>query len=309
MNLNLTEIENYLFEQASDIKPNCIFILGSPRTGSTILYQTLLKIHQFGFISNLTNESFYETPSIGFSIHVANSNRQVISHHSNFGKTKGLFQPSEGSYLMRKWFGGEHPSQLNSIKILPNQKEHFIKTIQYANFVFNAPMIIKNAWNCFRIGELARLFPNALFIWIRRDIVASAKSDLNARLVVQKNPNVWNSATPWNVEQLKERPYWEQVLENQYEFNRTLANDLEEYAKNRYVPIWYEDFCKQPTLESMKIINNCSFINNLQSGSLSNDFKIISSEEKYILSERETFLLEQYAQENQERLNFMRYNT
>lgn len=224
-----------------------IFILGSPRTGSTFLYQAMAAAFELPYIANLTNDCFADVPIIGLSIQAAWPQHELLSAESRYGKTQGPFQPSEGSAVMRRWFGGGHPSELVSNDVLPGQTEHMQATIRAATRLFGRPLLTKNAWNCFRIDALARTFPTAAFIWIRRDIVASATSDLNARYVVQGDPQVWNSATPKTVEDLRKLPYWEQVVENQAAFARAIEEGFARLPTRQTATIWYEDFCAAPS--------------------------------------------------------------
>jgi hypothetical protein len=226
-----------------------LFILGSPRTGSTFLYQAMAAAFELPFVANLTNDLYAETPIVGLSIQAAWPQHELLSADSRYGKTKGPFQPSEGSGLMRRWFGGGHPSELVSREVLADQVAHIQETLRAADRLFGRPLLIKNAWNCFRISALARLFPQAAFIWIRRDIEASALSDLNARYAVQGDPLSWNSATPRNVDILRTRPYWEQVVENQAEFARAITDGFSQLAQRRTAVVWYEDLCADPSTE------------------------------------------------------------
>ncbi len=107
------------------------------------------------------------------------------------------------------------------------------------------PLLTKNPWNCFRIADLRRLLPQSFFVWIRRDVIAAARSDLRARYK-HGGPHVWNSASPANYEEIRKLPYWEQVVEQQYEYNRVLGADLGEYAPRHHQEIWYEDLCARP---------------------------------------------------------------
>ncbi len=150
---------------------------------------------------------------------------------------------------MRHWFGGGHPSELMSREALSDRIGHMQATIRAATRIFGRPLLIKNAWNCFRIEALARVFPKAAFIWIRRDIEISAASDLNARYAVQGNPLTWNSATPRNVEMLRKLPYWEQVVENQVAFARAIEEGFSGLPAGRAATIWYEDLCAAPSSE------------------------------------------------------------
>lgn len=227
-----------------------IFILGSPRTGSTLFYQCLVHFLQLPYFSNLANQSFPKHPVL-----IAPAHRHVlpsieIQFTSAYGKTEGAWQPSEASAIMRQWFGGEHPSQSASAAFLPGKADHLVRTMAAIHRLFGAPIVVKNAWNCFRIAALAQALPRAYFLWIRRDLVASALSDLAARYVVQNDPSAWNSATPANVEDLRRLPHWAQVVENQDEFAKAIQTDLKRHAVDRHAEVWYEPFLRNP-METM----------------------------------------------------------
>ena len=226
--------------------PETLFVLGAPRTGSTILYQSLCSQFGLPFIANLTNDYFPETPIIGFLIQKALPIE--ISFESNYGKTSGEGQPSEGSAVLANWFGGGHPSALASSTIVAGKLNHFLTTLEAAESLFGLPLVIKNPWNCFRIEFIAKTLLSARFIWIRRDIVAAAQSDLEARYTTKGTSIEWNSATPRNVEELRRLPPTAQVVENQYEFNMAIENDLKSHASGRWVQIWYEDFLDDPLI-------------------------------------------------------------
>lgn len=243
---SLLHAEEALLSNASvspaQIRP--VFILGAPRTGSTLLYQAMA--HSFGlsFISNLTNSTFPDTPIIGLAIQKGLN--VEISFESAFGKTHGPFQPSEGSAVMSRWFGGGHPSQVVSTRIRDGKEAHFRRTLAAAEAICAGPLMIKNAWHCFRIPYLAGTLAAARFVWARRDIRRAASSDLEARYLTKGDGNAWNSATPANVETLRRLPPPGQVVENQFEFNSAIETTLTRDASGRWMEVWYEDFIAAP---------------------------------------------------------------
>ena len=188
---------------------------------------------------------YTSTPIVGLAIQHGIS--VEIGETSKFGKTEGVFQPSEASGPLTHWFGGGHPSQDVSTKILPGREDHFRATLSACEFLYDgAPLIIKNAWNCFRVSYLANALPAARFIWLKRDIKWAAASDLKARYLTKGNAMVWNSATPSNVDLLRLRPPAEQVVENQFEYNQAIGDALAAEAQGRWCDIWYEDLLVNP---------------------------------------------------------------
>jgi len=229
-----------------------IFILASPRTGSTLLYQLLINAFGFGYVSNFVNDRCSRFPVAGTLLGRLFGRPRAVPLESDHGKTEGWRGPSESSALFRRWFGGEHPSQTRSCRVLPGQEAHLRRTMAGLCAVSGRPVVLKNAWNCFRVEELDRIFPGSLFLWLRRDIVDSATSDLRARYR-RGSPLVWNSATPANYEAIRERPYWEQVVEQQYEYNAALGRDLTRVCPARFLELWYEDLCGHAGAELERI--------------------------------------------------------
>jgi hypothetical protein len=277
-----------------------IFILGSPRTGSTLLYQLICRHFSTVYFSNHTNDNYSETPSVGIALERTLFPAPLISLDSNYGKTKEPFEPSEGSAVFTHWFGGQHPSQIHSTRFLTGKREHFERSMRTIFGITHRPIVTKNAWNVFRIEELAAHLKSAIFIWVRRDIATSALSDLEARYR-RGGPQIWNSATTWNYQEIQKQPYWEQVVEQQYWYNKTISADLERYAKDRFVEVWYEKLATRPEHELHRV---GQFLNSRYSEvtQLSDQAPIIQSRSKKNLLPEDFDRIQDYILNNQPRL-------
>jgi hypothetical protein len=239
--------ERALFARHDDRgDPAALFILGAPRTGSTVLFQSVVAAFDLPYISNRTNAVRPKSPAPGVVRDFSQRAARPGAFESRYGKTDGELGLSEGSAVMAHWCGGGHPSEIMSAGVLPNRAAHMRATLRAIETACGAPLVVKNAWNCFRLADLARHFPRAGFVWIRRDIFAAAVSDLAARYAVQGDPKVWNSATPRNVEALRSLSPAAQVLENQFEFARAIGDAATALPPNRFAEVWYEDLCSDP---------------------------------------------------------------
>jgi hypothetical protein len=265
MNKALEKAEELLFKKFSrgmrsgDVP--LVFILASPRTGSTLVYQLIINFFNFFYFSNFVNDFCFESPVVGAALDLSIHSRRSVGYRSAYGKTRGLHGPSEASLVFKNWFGGQHPSQTRSCKVKAEKRQHFVLTMKSIHKMTGLPILAKNAWNCFRIQELTSLFQNTHFLWVRRDIIASANSDLEARYR-RGDPTVWNSATTTNYLEIQKRPYWEQVVEQQYEYNRCMAHDLSTYSQGQFIELWYENVCERPELELKRLddyFSNYSF--------------------------------------------------
>src|SRR5215472_10273948 len=89
-NSNSTELLEVELLSIADVyraePPRPIFILGAPRTGSTILYQALVAAFRLPYFANLTNRYYPTRPIIGLSIQAAYPAHEQISATNRFGK-------------------------------------------------------------------------------------------------------------------------------------------------------------------------------------------------------------------------------
>jgi hypothetical protein len=242
----IVRIQNILMASCSKCRqPQPIFIVAAPRTGSTVFYQALTNCLGLPYFSNLANDIFGEVPLVAIALQ--RGIPQPRSFKSYYGKTRNVFEPSEASNIMRNWFGGGHPSQSRAAKVLPGKKRHMFMTLACAQQLYgNLPVVIKNAWNCFRIQSIAKVLPGARFIWLTRDIARSALSDLEARYETKGDPSAWNSATPAKIEELQKLPPEYQVVENQFEFNKAIKKGLSSLPRSRWRRVSYEEFIENP---------------------------------------------------------------
>ena len=240
------------FIPGSDTK--LLFILGSPRVGSTLLYQVVINHFDVFYPANSLNNLF-ESDNFHFSeFPIYSECTEFVDYKSVYGKTLGEDQPSEASGLFRYFFGGEHPSESKSKEPLPGLEKNFVRFMDQLFIANNKPLVFKNAWNCFRIEFLSKIFPKACFLWIRRNLADSAYSDLQSRRQ-RGSTEVWNSATTSNYKEIQELPYWEQVVEQQYSYAQCISKGLSQLSCSRYFEVWYEDLCGKTieTMDALKI--------------------------------------------------------
>lgn len=242
-----------------DQEPKIICIIGAPRTGSTLLYQLIVNMFDVFYFSNYVNNFQYKHPAESSIItYYRVENAKPVPYKSKQGKTKGMYSPSEASNLFKYWFGSGHPSQLLSSTPLSVQKK---KSILYTmNKVYKdigKPIVIKNAWNCFRIKSLYEMFSAIKFIWIRRDIAHSASSDLATRYK-RGNKEVWSSATTFNWETIQKLPYWKRPVKQQYWYSKAIADSLSSLPKDTSITLWYEDLCRNTRYYISKLGEFCN---------------------------------------------------
>lgn len=247
-NINIfTIIEKFfLRESKSRIPP--IFIIGIPRSGSTILYQLLVKYYNLSYFPNISN-FFFKSPvtaaKILFGLKLNYKPKKLIS---TFGLVKGINGPSEAGSIFRYWF---QKLQYNKTTI-----EYIRLSIYNMSSLRQKPFISKNLYNNYRIENLFKIFPDAIFIHIKRDPLYVAQSILLARKKNYKNYVGWFGLKPENFNTILniEDPF-QQVVEQINSINRSMRKELEKNKIN-YLELNYHDLCNNTESQLKKIENS-----------------------------------------------------
>jgi len=221
-----------------------IFIIGAPRTGSTVLYQSMLTQFKLGYLTNL----MYLFPS-KIALITQLTKAKILSNKdikdSDLGFIKGFNSPSECGRLFRFWFD-EGDFCIKS--------ENIQKTFNFLSEAFQCPLLVKNMLNAYRIEKLKMLFPSSKFIFIRRDPLYTCQSILLSRKQLHNTYNKWWSITPPGyTEVLSETPFvqvaW-QVSSIEMAIKDSMRGDPS------VIPVQYEEFCDSPQQELDKLGDN-----------------------------------------------------
>lgn len=237
----------------SIIKP--IFILGSGRSGTTLLYNVLSTHPEVCWFSNYS-ERFMNIPLIPFLHRILDltfvgpmAKKGIIS------KRKGFIKPTEAGHIYHDYCGFQHKiksteSDLNAE--MEKKFKHLIKT--HLSLTGKNRFLNKQTANNQRIGLIDKMFSDAYYIHLIRDGRAVANSLLNVRW--WNDTDIWwlgMKASEWA--KRKRQPielcglHWKREVE-----------EIREYGKifgNRYMEIKYEDFILEAKNTMEKILYFC----------------------------------------------------
>lgn len=236
-------------------KYNPIFIVGSPRSGSTILYQILTNYFDLLYIDNLTS-IFYRNLYFGFWLD------EKIFHHrphncfsSRYGNTAhcGLKGPSECGMFWYQWLPRKkHFIDKNEISLEDRRQ---ISNIIFALIrTYNKPLLFKNLNMGQRMRLIAEFAPKAKFIFIKRNSLYMAQSIFMTRKKLGIADKDWWSVKPKNYQELNRLPLHEKIVKQIYYVEKQINEDSCLFPKNNIMILSYEELCKNPK----KITSNFS---------------------------------------------------
>jgi hypothetical protein len=234
------------------VSPPPVFIIGAPRSGSTILYQVLTNGYDFDYISNLSALAYR---SLFFAIRAHRwwfGDQPHGSFTSEYGRTEGLSSPNECGRFWYQWFPSE-PHFVAGEEMPPGELWRLRATLAATAAHTGRPLLFKNLHCGQRLQVLRRVLPEAVFIFNRREPVATALSILRRRVQRYGSKEKWISVMPPNVEELRSLPYCRQVMGQVYHIERQISEDLQLFPPGQRLVTRYEDLCRDPAGEVARI--------------------------------------------------------
>jgi len=118
---------------------------------------------------------------------------------------------------------------------------------------YGAPVVNKWTGNAARMAALADLFPQAVFVRVRRDALDVAQSMLNARRAEHNDPYKPLISWPAEFDQPPGAHYTEQIAEHLLRIERAIDRDAAALGEARLIEAEYERFCRDPNAEMARI--------------------------------------------------------
>ena len=230
-----------------------IFIIGAPRSGSTLLYQYLSFVLEVSYISSiwsiLPRSGQYFFP--GKTLPPADFN-------SFYGNSASIYGIHEGGTIFTQWFSDkEH----HFTAALPdNVKQKMRAYFEIVSSVGNQPWLIKNGRNSLRISALRDVIPEAVYIRLNRDPMMVAQSIIEGRYRLTGSPDQNWTVIPKEWENIKSLPYPRQVARQVYYIESQANEDLAKVPSERVSNCEYDTFCASPFEYALEICKRWRFV-------------------------------------------------
>lgn len=220
-----------------DKKHTITFLSGYSRSGTTMIYQALVAcLQDVEYINNLVI-IFPRSYSVVLSWYRKFFSKRDIGLKNYYGRTSGLYGTNDGAQLMNLFFDKECLGKRGLKK-----PDRILNFFDLHSNLLKKTLIFKNCNLYLKFPELKKLFPSAIFVYVKRDPAATCLSTLKAREFIQGTMD-----SDWEYSITRKRGnfenYVDEVMSNikhAYDFVNTMNTD-------GVIIVNYEDFCNDPS--------------------------------------------------------------
>lgn len=243
--LSLSLAEHFLVRRSAKPAFPPIFIIGAPRTGSTLFYQALTNRYRVSYIDNFMARFPRAICSASHLSRVLFGERPHDTFASAEGRTRVWNAPSECGEFWYRWFPRE-PAYTPAGAVTHDSVLELQAVVAAIVRAWGLPLVFKNMYCALRLAPLREAFPGALFIHCKRDPLYCGQSLLRTRERVFGDMKVWWSMKPKEYDGIRHHHYCEQVIEQIYYIERQIEQDLRLFREGQSFTVNYEVFCARP---------------------------------------------------------------
>jgi hypothetical protein len=223
--------------------PQPVFIIGAPRTGSTILYQALTNAYQFAYIDN-TACTWHRNLRFGLWL---SQKKYGDKPHNNFkaehGSTRkfGGHAPSECGQFWYRWLPKDRHF-VDHNEVTPKMVTELRTEVLGASAYLKRPLLFKNLNAGQRLRLIHKAFPDAKIIFVRRDPRFVTRSILRGREKVGKKEGQWWGIMPPNFQDLLKLPERLMCVSQVYYIEKQIEEDVFLFPDQNIFQVHYQKF-------------------------------------------------------------------
>ncbi len=225
-----------------------LFLVGAPRSGTTLLYQLIADHLPVAYISNPLSR-FWSAPLVGaawLSLRYGEM-RPNSGFRSQLGRDPDPFGPHEFSWFWHAFGDFADHDDLRGDELTRIDWEGIARRLSALSGFQAMPLVLKSLnFTNYQIEPLAEHLPQARFLWISRDPLFCAQSILEARRRRYGDDTRWWSIRPRDVAAWTNRPPVEQVVHQIRDIEAALERARTRLAADRFLTLRYEDLAADP---------------------------------------------------------------
>lgn len=214
-----------------------IFVVGPPRSGSTLVYQALCRSLEVSYVSNLMSLlPRFIARLAPFSLRHAPA-ADAPFEAGEYGFLPGLFSPSEAGKVMDKWFaGGTDRAFRDAVR----------RSIAGMGRCTGRPLLVKCASLALKLETILEVLPNARVVILTREPAFVVQSLLLGKTDTDLAADRWEGIDPPGSEAHRAAGSEAETAWQIAEILRMIERDAAKARPECVSRMTYEEFCADP---------------------------------------------------------------
>ncbi|MEZ4334236.1 MAG: sulfotransferase [Myxococcota bacterium] len=247
-NALLAPLDRLLVARHAPHASSVVFVVGAPRSGTTLLYQLIARHLDVAYVSN-DLARFWSAPLVGAAwlARTRGAARPGDRFRSDFGRDPDPGGPHEFSWF---WHAhgrfADHDDLRGAERDAVDWKAIADRLAALSGF-HERPFVVKSLnFTDYHVPVLTEALPDARFVWIRRDPLYACQSILDARRRRYGDVARWWSIRPRDVADWADRTPAEQVVHQVRDVEHALAKARAQLPPERFLELTYEALVERP---------------------------------------------------------------
>jgi len=231
-----------------EIEHAFVFVVGLPRSGTTLLTQVLARCLDAGYVNNFAAR-FWLAPVHGLRLsRLIAGDAEPVSFESDYARTRSLLDIHEFGYFWRHWL---KKASFDDV-VHAREREEEIDwaglrlTLANVQHEFGKPLVAKNMLGAYHMPKLREVLGRVVYVYVERDLLDVCVSILDARRKYYDDPRQWWSYVPVEYPLLKDQDEWDQVAGQVHYLRRYLERELDAVGEDAVVRVTYEQLVREP---------------------------------------------------------------
>lgn len=235
--------EKKLYRRAPQTKFPIVIVVGAPRSGTTLVAQTLIKHLPVCYFNNLTS-IFPHSPITANRLFEKWIRKEEITYTSYYGKSLHLSGPNDALYIWDRWLGKDRKNLTKHLN--NNEKKDMLRFFNAYTGFYQKPLVCKNNSLNVRASRIAGTLKNAHFICLTRNPLFLAQSLLKARKEIHGNVHVPYGIGDPSLATSQAPDYIEDVCRQVLFHEEKIREEQRKIGARRFWIVSYESFCREP---------------------------------------------------------------